>query len=258
MANLVRNSFFCFIAFVVSAPAWAQVSASRRPGEDWRTAAARHAFRSNMGSAYDAAKPLAELDHSLEFPYGGQKKTLFAMFSYIRDKRFIPDPIDQKFLRRLSWLYPDDGCFMRAEWVARILNKHHNKRWVNKIFVFGNLEVKTPHHPNGKVTWWYHVVPGMGFGRKTVVLDPALNPQHPLYLEDWMRLMNKDVGSLKVAICRSGAFGPDSACENSFEEWPEDELIEISNGYLQLERARIKQLGRDPERELGNRPPWKQ
>lgn len=233
-------------------------SSSRRAGEDWRVAA-RHALgavRPGAGTAYDLAVPLKDLDRTKAFPFTGGKSLLVANFVHTRDWRFLPDPQVAGFMRRLSWMYPDDGCFMRAEWLARLLNQHYRQAWVNKLFVFGNLEAPTPNHPQGVVRWWYHVVAAMGFQNQVIVYDPAIDPNQPLTLETWMSKIAKDPTQLKLSICKSGTFSPREDCEK-LEPIDEKYLRDYSDTYLKAERERLTQMGRDPEKELGEHPPWK-
>src|SRR5205823_1645100 len=113
-------------------------------------------------------------------------------FQEFRDKRFLISDLQPGFMRRSSWLYPDDGCFARAG--LAILNLFQEKVTPpEKIFVFGNLSVKTANSPDGSVSWWYHVAPIVQIGAEKYVLDPALNPRAPLKLEDWLSLMGNDI-----------------------------------------------------------------
>lgn len=69
-------------------------------------------------------------------------------FEQLRDQQFLTSSSSPGMLRRISWLYPDDGCFARAAMVSR----NAFRLFVpipDKIFVFGNLRVKTPFSKKG-------------------------------------------------------------------------------------------------------------
>jgi hypothetical protein len=175
-------------------------------------------------------------------------------FARMRDRRWLQTDDHPGFLRRSSWLYPDDGCFARAG--LAIMNF---AQWAlpvpSKIFVFGDLVVKTANSPSGSVSWWYHVAPIVQVGADKYVLDPALEPTHPLKLEDWLAKMSVDVHRLEVAICASGSYTPDDRCDH-VTDGVEAVAAGDQIGYLQDEWFRLEELKRDPTRELGAEPPW--
>jgi hypothetical protein len=80
------------------------------------------------------------------------------LFEAVRDARYLKDTVRDSFLRRSSWLYPQDGCWIRAELARKqaLQNKLGN---LLKVFIFGALSVKTANALAGHVTWWYHVAP---------------------------------------------------------------------------------------------------
>jgi hypothetical protein len=165
-------------------------------------------------------------------------------FERIRDERFLPWKQNPGILRRSSWFYPDDGCFARAALANRNIF-----RWFHpvpdKIFVFGNLRVKTSNSPRGAVGWWYHVAPIVEVNQEKYVLDPSIEFSRPLPLVEWLsRMGNPD--KMKVAICASGTYSPGSDCE---EETHGMELRaeRAQQYYLDLEWLRLKRLGRQDE-----------
>jgi hypothetical protein len=175
-------------------------------------------------------------------------------FKRLRDERWMETTDHPGFLRRSSWLYPDDGCFARAGLAIMNLLK-----WKfpapSKIFVFGDLNVKTANSAGGGVSWWYHVAPLVEVKGQKYVLDPAIEPRQPLKLDDWLKTMTANPASLQVAICGSGSYTPDDLCDKI-----SDGVESSANGdqpyYLGLEWSRMTELSRDPQKVLGDSPPW--
>lgn len=231
----------------------------RARGEGWQHAARRSlkSVPARAGSAYDRAVRVRDLDRSQAAAFPGAAADLATAFADVRDRRFLADPEVSGFLRRPTWLYPDDGCYQRAGWMSRRLNTvfGNGRTWVSKLFAFGDLAVKTRNHPSGAVYWWYHVVTAMSFEGEVRVFDPAIDPSRPLPLDAWLASMSDRPSALKVAICRSGAYSPSSGCDRT-SDLSESELRADAREFLRLERARIQRLGRDPQRELGENPPW--
>lgn len=175
-------------------------------------------------------------------------------FEQLRDMRFlITHSSGPDMLRRISWLYPDDGCFARAG----LFNRNAFRMFIpipNKIFAFGNLKINTPYSPKGYVSWWYHVAPVVQIGEEKFVLDPAIEQASPLTLDEWVKRMG-DPSKIKVSICSSGTYSPGDNCEkmtNGMELRAEKSQLR----YLDLEWKRIKNLGLDPDQVLGDNPPW--
>jgi hypothetical protein len=182
------------------------------------------------------------------------EKLMKTAFESFRDYRFLERDSKPGFLRRVSWLYPDDGCFARAS--LAIVNLNQWKYAVpKKIFVFGNLEVKTVNSPWGSVSWWYHVAPLVEVNGEKYVLDPAIEPKNPLRLEDWLARMSPTPDSLEVAVCGSGSYTPYDACYKD-TDGVESMALSDEGYFLDAEWARLVELGRDPEKELGDLPPW--
>jgi hypothetical protein len=125
-----------------------------------------------------------------------------------------------------------------------------------KIFVFGDLTLHTENSPKGQVSWWFHVAPIVRSGDDELwVLDPALESKEPIMLRDWMGRLNSNVEQLKISVCNGFAYAAHSSCMNSTLE---DNSVAIKNQlyFLFWEWERQTTLGRDPERVLGDYPPW--
>jgi hypothetical protein len=258
-------------------------SAVRLPGEDWQMARdiARSALpsaalgTSDGPSAQDSAIPWPRLDLRLaDIPSWAANPTwLEEGFEYARDPRFIVPKFYRgtPFPRRESWLYPDDGCWLRAELAAWRLGGAAFPR-PGKIFAFGPLTVKTNNSPRGEVSWWFHVAPIVrgpvphwlpmpdGSGPLLIepvfVLDPAIDPSGPLLVQDWLLRMVTSLDEVKVAICSPFTYGPSSSC---WRPTPVNEQAVIADQefpFFGYEWLRQTLLHRDPRAVLGNDPPW--
>lgn len=195
-----------------------------------------------------------KLDFS-RVPVWPDTASIMKMFLRIRDERFIQDP-DHRLLRRSTWIYPDDGCYARAALGVMRMQKLQTPGAV-KVFAFGNLTVKSVNNPAGYVSWWYHVVPLMMVGQQPWVFDPAIYPVSPIKLQDWVRFMSNDPRSVTLAVCSPGTFNPDSPCYAGMQSQEQNtQALPSQISFLPLEENRIRELGRDPSKELTTHPPW--
>lgn len=179
-----------------------------------------------------------------------QPAELQLRFEQVREEKPLKDL--QGRARRLTWLYPDDGCYARAELAARLLQAK-GATAPAKIFAFGGLAVNTPNHPDGMVSWWYHVAPIVRVGAEYYVFDPAIEPLRPLKAQEWLKIMNAP--EAQISICSTNSYDPDSPCETTRTYESSARSDEIN--FLSMEWTRLQYLGRSPEAELGDRPPWK-
>jgi hypothetical protein len=197
-----------------------------------------------------AAVPLDRLDLS-RVPSWPDAAALEGAFAGVRDERRFQHP--RGFARRLTWLYPDDGCFARAALMADMAEEQKLPR-PRKVFIFGELEVRTANAPGGTVSWWYHVAPIVSVGGRAYVLDPAIEPRRPLPLEEWAASMQLRSRELKLAVCSEHAYTPSSPC---LAERGADSIAGKNiNEYLPREWERVRALGGDPAALLGDSPPW--
>ncbi len=190
---------------------------------------------------------------------------LQASFELVRDDKAFTDERLRK--RRATWLYPDDGCFVRATVADDIIAKLLAPASVPtaKIFAFGNLNVRTGNSPAGEVQWWYHVaaiskvttITGTTASDEYYVFDPAMNPKAPMPVKTWLNAM--DDSDIEIAICAGASYDPDSLCENNEVSTRQSSLAraygEVGQ-FLASEWERLEDLGRDPNLELGSHPPW--
>lgn len=238
-------------------------SQARDEHESWLEAQLRveeKMFRENPGgvsdlalSARGAATSMQRLDLS-GMPEWSEAATT-AAFEEMRELRFLYLPERPRFLRRISWLYPDDGCFARAAYAgkraaARDLARPH------KLFVFGDLSVRTRNAPGGRAFWWYHVASIVSVAGLPMVLDPAVEPLSPLPFEDWIRRLTREPRQALYAHCSPYSYAHYSICQDApasaEADAPSDE-----GEFLRLEWNRMIELGRDPSRILGDDPPWR-
>lgn len=232
------------------------LSAHRQIGESYQQAYNRNhsdsseLFTARLVTPQRAAKTIAKLDLT-EIPDVGSFPDLENQFKYVRDTRFISD---ENFPRRLTWLYPDDGCYARAEMVSqKIIAQNFTEP--KKIFVFGNLVAKTTNSSSGSVRWWYHVAVIYRVGTTAYVVDPALNPQKPMTLAEWNKAVGGGEANLQYAICSHDTFDPDADCYNP-RPMSATQAESEQRGFLQDEWERLLDLNRNPEKELGDSPPW--
>jgi hypothetical protein len=204
-------------------------------------------------SAEKVATDWASLDSS-EIPQWNSWQ-LRTGFQRLRDQRYLEMSTMPGFARRLSWLYPDDGCFSRAALATQLL-AHEGYPHPKKLFAFGNLVAQTPNTSSGQVSWWYHTVPVVRVGGEVMALDPSIEPKRPLPFAEWVQRMGGSPQDFTFAVCQSGTYTPYSSC---YAPPSEDVSAEMQDqdAFLQAEWAREQELGRDPVKELGDQPPWK-
>ncbi len=257
---MLLKVFAVFFAFgtLALANASPHISAKRKPGKSYLEYKARFLGQTGLRFYSDSALVVAEKytnEHELPLVATWNKDILDSHFNILRDHRWLISPTSGRMARRISWLYPDDGCFARAELVNRSA-KGLKIPVPSKIFVFGNLNVATPNSQNGRVTWWFHVASVVEIQGQKYVLDPAIEPKKALPLDRWLERMNPNIYELEVAICQSGTYDPNSSCNTETED-KEKQALKDAAIFLQLEWQRLLDLKRDPYAELGNSPPWK-
>ena len=199
---------------------------------------------------------------------------IMAQFTATRDLRYMYDggvPVPDEE-RRISWLYPDDGCFARAEQVVGLVDdaglEKPYKLWAFDLRWSLRLHVDTDNDPDGYVDWNWHVVPLVkNSAGEPVVLDAALSPCEPLPWQDWLALMVDDVNKFdddsedfKVAVSDYNAYLPnDDVLDNvpghavhRPESLDDEELY-----YLGAEWYRqVTELSRNADEMFGDNPVW--
>ncbi|GGI80547.1 protein-glutamine glutaminase family protein [Legionella impletisoli] len=255
--------FLLFLANLALAQSVPQSpSAKRFPNESFQDALKRidkstqnYSLFSWHESPKDLRVPLEEIDYS-SVPSVASHQELMDLFYLIRDSRFLYSDYGPNFARRISWLYPDDGCFLRAALGGYKVEKEHFTR-PGKLFVFGKLQAETPYSPKGYVRWWFHVALIVELWGNYYVLDPALDPYNPMQLSNWFTVINGLGSELTGVVCNPYAY---SVHDNCYERtmFYEEILEDRANEYLNEEYDRVIALGMAPEAVLGDLPPWKQ
>jgi glutaminase-like protein len=234
------------------------LSAARAPGHTYDDSVSDNRDALDEGKAdgtsivYDRQALLENVDLS-SVPVWTQDQ-LAQGFALVRDSRFMLGVPPEDFARRASFLFPDDGCYARAQAMDFWLGRNGLPRPVS-VFSFGELTVQTANHPDGQVSWWFHVAPIVSVDGQAYVLDPSLEPTRPLLLAEWIGLQG-DPGSIGVSVCSGYVFSPNGNCDQPAKQ--ESGFTIISNEYwfLEYEWNRQLDLGRDPNEVLGDAPPW--
>jgi hypothetical protein len=231
-----------------------------------RAVSARSLSTAAATDVYDSRTTVAELDFA-DVPTWSDAD-INAQFASARDDRYLTqtDPPEPNFQRRMSWLYPDDGCYARAEQVD-VRVAQFGKTRPHKLFAFGSpdhwLRVHTDNARGGVVEWTYHVVPVVkNSAGEPIVFDPALNPCKPLPYQKWLALMVDDMTFYDdlaqgngVALGDSWSYYPNSLPSGEPPHSAES-LDDLQGNFLYAEWSRQTELGRDPNLVLGANPPW--
>jgi hypothetical protein len=247
-------------------PGDASPSAKRAPTESFGTALTRHRPRAGFGilstdptavnlstdpTAVNLRAPYAQVDFSGVVAWDPTQLT--PGFQLVRDTRAIPSQTHPELQRRPAFLYPDDGCFVRAEYMGYECAGAGYPR-PSKIFAFGNLSVATANAPSGSVTWWYHVAPVVQVGGQPYVLDPSIEPTQPLTVSDWLSRMDT-FDDVQVTVCDPYAYVPNSPCAAAAPTDATAAAMGLQDTYLDDEWQRQLDLGRDPTQVLADSPP---
>jgi len=209
-------------------------------------------------TAFDSKVPGAQL-LSTYVPSVKSEEELKTYFEYARGTRHLkdPDPIYQTFLRRIPWLFPDDGCFLRAALVSKLLQKDFQQA-TGRAFVFGDLWVDSPQSPQ-RIHWWYHTAATLKLNETTYVIDVAIDAKKILTLQDWVNKQNVKFETAEVSLCDAETYFPNQLCKNSGPD--EDMAPDHTTQYLNAERTRQQALhsSESPtvvDSILGESPPW--
>jgi hypothetical protein len=257
--------FNLFSALSVSA---GEISSSRNPGEDWTVALARQdrllapamASRWAQPSGATALRMARTWGQGVSLEslpsWGGSLQDLQWAFERMRDEKFYVHSSRPDFLRRSTWLYPNDGCFARAVHAARSFSRMSFPR-PGKIFAFGNLRVKTKYDPRGAAHWWFHVAAAFRFGETAWVLDPSVDPIRPRTLPDWLSLISKQPFQVRVTACDTFAYLPRHLCVGGSER-QERGFHRHQGLFLPKEWNRLRALRMNPEHLLADDQLWLQ
>ncbi|MGZ3774929.1 MAG: protein-glutamine glutaminase family protein [Pseudobdellovibrionaceae bacterium] len=258
---------FC-ASLLFSFAALAGISSHRYANESYESARYRHFILRNFRytppnpakkipasatiSAEDAKKPLNAIDLGVIADIQSYVN-LETEFKYIRDTRFMATS-DPNFPRRITWLYPDDGCYARAEMVKLAISGHPFPP-LKKLFAFGELKALSKNTVSGTIQWWYHVAVAYRVGYTVYVFDPSIEAHRALTLQEWNDLIGGNQTPVQYSICSADTIDPTSDCYNPTAQSPE-QIVMTQKAFLDSEWNRLLELHRSPEKELGNNPPW--
>lgn len=219
------RKYFFFIFFlygVAPLSVQASLSALRYEEESYQNARLRSIAQSpriysdsideSSQTAHDVAKKLSEVDLS-NVPLVETLDQVTEYYEYVRNTPFIETKDAYLEARRITWFYPDDGCYIRAMMMAIFLD-HDKSLKLDKIFAFGNLRAETEYSRSGIVRWWYHVAVAVRYGSEVYVFDPAVNHNKALTVQEWRDSIADKDDEVKFSICSSKTYGPDSDCYN--------------------------------------------
>lgn len=203
-------------------------------------------------NANERARPYFELD-TRKVPEWNNLNDLKNAFERLRDTQFLRDSEGRD--RRLSWLYPDDGCYARAELMVHRLEREGNPSPM-KIFAFGGMSMSTPYTYDGFIRWSYHIAIAYRSGGTIYVLDPSVYLQRPLTLNEWIQRIGNP-SNLTLAFCSAHTYGMYNNCDTSSPSASYTVAMKDQALFLDMEWDRLRKLGRRPDQELGQYPPWK-
>jgi hypothetical protein len=203
-----------------------------------------HSF-SDPQSAYASRTPIENLNWKV-IPQWESYQQLLQAFKTVQNQRLYNDTEIPSFLRRITWLYPDDGCFQRAAHIAIQFNKLALPK-VKQLFIFNHITNN----------WTYHVAPVARVNGQVYVIDPAMNSNEPIALWRWLNLFTDSSINILSNLCDETTWDPNGNCQKySFDFNDKDEnksLRQWREEFQILERAK---LGENAETQLGNNPPW--
>ena len=131
--------------FAINAP-----SAFRPVDQSWVVSKQKFEFQellkfkisSRSKSALDSKVNYDQVDINQIPEFAQSHDEIQKLFEDIRNIRFLDDPDVNNFSRRITWLYPMDGCFARAEHVSHLIKKYDSHLEFSRIFIFGDLIVQ--------------------------------------------------------------------------------------------------------------------
>ena len=265
--------FLTAVGLFISISGWAEsatVSPFRFPNETLEESARRSGLTYSPSLSSDKQEPVLDVAEEYwsfdptDVPLwsNGSQANLAELtlsFLEIRDQRIYQDTERPGWPRRMAFLFPDDGCHVRAALFNQELEKRGLSRG-HKIFAFGSIRIPSSHHPDGEVLWWFHVAPIFKLPEGLYVADPALFPSAPIRLKDWLKFLapDRDLTQLRMVTCDAFAHNPASRCMGGSTGMDKGAIKQHNDELLHYEWVRQERLGRDPVRILGDFPPWRE
>lgn len=148
-----------------------------------------------------------------------------------------------KSQKHIPFGYPEDGCYARAQEMSMILEK--NGVITGKVFIEGDLRVKTDNSPKGYVEWWYHVAP-IVFVKKgnkigPYVLDPSLFKK-AVPLDEWVKIQTKHKPKQKKDVYFTKRFnytpGEKTLDLKDYDAYNIESGKSMMKDYLAIQKAR--------------------
>lgn len=263
---LALTKFFCVAAMAIASSACGGEGVDSEPDLDIERSDLGAPLQGGDGSgscpllggphSYNELKgPLENLP--VDCVPGWTEAQLSNGFAAIRDTRHPELALPQQpgFPRRIPWLDPENGCEERAPAATYFLHQwSYPTPWFARVT--GDLTLQTENEPDGEVSWSHHVAPVVRVGGQLMILDPAIDPDGPLPIAEW--LSRFVAGDVDMAVCRDHALG-----DGCFAAEPvAPSLPSMASDYEGIRLRLVSEwrvqelLGRDPYRSLGDCPPW--
>lgn len=183
-------------------------------------------------------------------------------FHLIRDHTYLPcsNVVDNK--RAIPWLYPENGCFLRAALAKRLLSSKGYPN-IKKLFVFGDFKYKSQWAKTGYVTFKFHVAVAARVDSEVYILDPSVTYEKPLLLLEWRQMLTSESQdkNIEYSLCNELTLSHNSQCDE-IEEYNEigmrrdiPHTVEFfTMEFLAKEYENIHQLGLNPDVALSITP----
>lgn len=187
-----------------------------------------------------------------DLPEVASAEELQLTFQKLRDVREWYWAELPNFRRRIPWLYPEDGCFSRADLMDQKLTDWKEPR-AHHVFIFGNISATNDY---GTYFWWFHVAPVVKLKGEAYVIDPAVFFEAAIPLKEWILKMTSQVEAVKLSLCGPAALYPFDRCNQKESTWDAAYKEELVQEYLRSEWVNLeKVLNHTPAYLLGESPP---
>ena len=192
-------------------------------------------------TAFHVSNHFSNLD-MVNVPQWNSLEEMQERFEKIRDKKMLSYEGKE---RRIPWLFPKDGCHTRAAlFIKESEREGHIKPM--RVFLFGVLEMRSRYIVGGVINPWFHSAPIVKVNEQVYVLDPSLDFDHPLTVEEWAFKMTPDFTSVNFSFCSGDTYLPTSNCFSP-KVISEEKLELEAQLYLRFEWNTLKYLGYSPE-----------
>lgn len=190
------------------------------------------------------------------------KKEITEGFHLVRDHKYLPCSNVVNNKRAIPWLYPENGCFLRAALAKRLLSLNRYPK-TKKLFVFGDFKYKSKWTKSGYVSFKFHVAVAARVESEIYILDPSVKYERPLLLLHWCEMLTSESQNknIEYSLCNELTVSHNSKCDE-IEKFNEigtrrgiPHTVEFfTMEYLAKEYESIHQLGLNPRIELSIKP----